>query len=336
MRPPTLCVSRVAGLREAFEARALTGAWLQWHDATTADESALRQSLATCEVLIGEPAECAPLVEHCPKLAWLQSTFAGCNPLLKTSRRDYVATRLAGCFGPDMSEYTALHVLALERKYDEQRDNQRRGAWVAARDATGVRQGGADYRRLSSLTLGVLGLGDIGTCIAGTLHHGLRMRVVGWRRDASPRASDASAGVSHVFGGLAELPSFLAQSDYIVSVLPSTPDTAGLLDGDALAPCAARSAALINVGRGDLLSPEAIVRALDAGWLRHYVGDVFAPEPLAAGSPLWAHPKVTVTPHNSAVTAPEDVAGAFADNLARYESGGAAALRHVFDWGSGY
>ena len=148
-----------------------------------------------------------------------------------------------------------------------------------------------------------------------------------------PRASDGK--VARVFG-LDELPAFLASADYIVSVLPSTPDTRGLLDGDALAACAGRSPALINVGRGDLISEATIVAALDAGRLSHYVGDVFSPEPLDAGSPLWSHPKVTVTPHNAAVTAPEDVAAAFADNLERYEAGGVAALEHVFDWESGY
>ena len=63
-------------------------------------------------------------------------------------------------------------------------------------------------------------------------------------------------------------------------------------------------------------------------YLKHLLGlvsDVFAPEPLRAESPLWAHPKATVTSHNSAVTQPEDVAAAFADNLERFERGGVEA-----------
>ena len=56
--------------------------------------------------------------------------------------------------------------------------------------------------------------------------------------------------------------------------------------------CAARQPVLINVGRGDLLAEQSVLEALDAGWLRAYVGDVFAPEPLAADSRLWAHPQV--------------------------------------------
>ncbi len=88
--------------------------------------------------------------------------------------------------------------------------------------------------------------------------------------------------------------------DYVVSVLPSTPATRGLLDGEALAPCRARRATLINVGRGDLLSEATILHALERGWLRHFVGDVFVPEPLPASSALWAHPQVPDTAPNGA------------------------------------
>ena len=80
----------------------------------------------------------------------------------------------------------------------------------------------------------------------------------------------------------------------------------------------------------------ALLRALEKGWLRHFVGDVFAQEPLSPGSPLWGHPGVTVTPHNAAVSRPADVAKAFEGNLARYLEGGAEALRNVFHWEAGY
>ena len=217
-------------------------------------------------------------MDRCTSLRWVQSTFAGCNPLLDQARRDFTVTRLAGPFGPDMSEYTLLHILAHERRYDEQRAQQQQRNWVAARGENGQMQGGGAYRRLSSLTLGVLGLGDIGTAIAASASRGLRMRVVGWRRDARPRDSDTEAGVVRVYGGSEGLSEFLSSCDYLVSVLPSTPQTRGLLDGDALAPCAARAPTLINVGRGDLLSEDTIVEALERGWLSHFVGDVFAPE----------------------------------------------------------
>ena len=194
-----------------------------------------------------------------------------------------------------------------------------------------------------------------------------KMRVIGCRRRPARTSMDDEAGVTrrhsrtsqepgdrhrrhpphhtslpslHVqvtdIFAIEDLGNFLSQCDYVVSVLPSTPQTRGLLAGDALSPCAARRPVLINVGRGDLIPDEAIVHALDQNWISHYVGDVFVPEPLPTSSPLWSHPKVTVTPHISAVTQPSDVADAFGSNLARFERDGTASLSHVFDWEAGY
>ena len=120
MRPPTVVISKIAGLSEAFTARGLTGEWIRWVAEPT------REALADCEVLVGEPAAVAPMLENCgPELKWVQSTFAGCNPLLDQPRKDFTVTRLAGCFGPDMAEYCMLHILALERQYDLQRELQK-------------------------------------------------------------------------------------------------------------------------------------------------------------------------------------------------------------------
>ena len=103
LRVPTVCcVSRIAGLREAIVASpssALAKLSIDWltdpSDLHTEEASAV---LSRCEVLLGEPAVCGPLVDRCTNLVWLQSTFAGCNQLLTaSSRRDYTATRLAGC-----------------------------------------------------------------------------------------------------------------------------------------------------------------------------------------------------------------------------------------------
>lgn len=333
-----ICIlSQVVGLREAMLARGIKASAFSWLTTVDADDKASgvpvaspegRAALAQADVLVGEPALCGPLVDSMPKLAWLQSTFAGCNQLLTASaRRDYVATRLAGVFGPDMAEYAALHILSLERNRKAELERQQRAEWLPSREN--------GYRRLSSLTLGVLGMGDIGSCIARALSGAFSMRVVGCRRSAGLREGDAQCSVSRVYA-LESLPAFLAEADYVVAVLPSTPASRGLLDGDVLRACAARRAALINVGRGDLLSEAAAVRALDGGWLSHYVGDVFAPEPLPEASPLWRHPKVTVTPHCSAITTADDAAGALAENLRRYAEGGTAQLQHVFDWEHGY
>ena len=102
-----VCVlSQVVGLREAMLARGIEAGAFSWLTAgdgggggggvpVASPEG--RAALAEADVLVGEPALCGPIVDGLPKLVWLQSTFAGCNQLLTAStRRDYVATRLAG------------------------------------------------------------------------------------------------------------------------------------------------------------------------------------------------------------------------------------------------
>ena len=340
--PAVLCLSQIPGLRAAlgaagFDAHAP-------HVAFAAPDAVDPALLAVAEVILGEPTSLAPLLPGATRLRWLQSTFVGNDALLRLSaRRDYTCTRLAGAvFGPDMAEYVALHALAIERGYLANAARQARAEWLGARDpaaaaATTAIGVGGGFRRLPGLTLGVLGLGEIGAHVARVMGPaGLGMTVVGCRR--APRADAAAASVSREYA-IDELPAFLAACDYVVALLPSTDATRGLLDGDALAACVAggaRPSVLVNAGRGTLLSEATVSRALDAGWLRHFVGDVFAEEPLPASSALWADARVTVTPHVAAVTRAEDVAGVFAANYARYCAEGVAGLRPVFDWERGY
>ena len=117
------------------------------------------------------------------------------------------------------------------------------------------------------------------------------------------------------------LTNLLGSVDYIISLLPDTKDTRGLLNGDVLSACAPRQAVLINAGRGTLLTEDAAVQALNAGYIRHYVADVYVEEPLPKTSPLWHHPRVTCTPHVAAITQPQDVAECFKANLLRYTNG---------------
>jgi phosphoglycerate dehydrogenase-like enzyme len=217
-------------------------------------------------------------------------------------------------------------VLAQERRYTEDVQRQRDKFWLGARHRD-------QFRRVSSLTMGVLGLGDIGSCIARTFSAGFDARILACRARPPPADASPHPHVAEQYG-VDRLSEFLSACDYVVSVLPSTPQTRGLLDGDVLQACASRGTSVINVGRGDLLSEQSILRALDQGWLSHYVGDVFAEEPLPASSPLWSHPQVTVTPHCSALTDPADLAAIFAMNFKRYETG--QPLRHVFNFDRGY
>jgi glyoxylate/hydroxypyruvate reductase len=97
---------------------------------------------------------------------------------------------------------------------------------------------------------------------------------------------------------------------------------------------ALRAAYLINAGRGKLQVDADIIAALDEGTLAGASLDVFPTEPLSPNSPLWAHPKVVITPHNAGVSDPRALAKNILAHIARFERG--LPLEHVVDRAAGY
>ena len=127
-----------------------------------------------------------------------------------------------------------------------------------------------------------------------------------WRWDFWCRAGAGRARIfpaSEALPAICELKAFLGQCDMLVCVLPLTPETRDMMNAEffALLP---RGAWVINVARGGMLVEEDLIAALDSGHLDGAVLDVFQTEPLPEDSPLWRHPKITVTPHIAGITDP--------------------------------
>ena len=162
-------------------------------------------------------------------------------------------------------------------------------------------------------TVGVLGLGALGGDTAVKLA-ALGFRVRGWSR--TPKQI---AGVESFAGGGA-LAEMLGPCDMVCCLLPLTSQTRGILDADAFA-AMKPGAYLVNTARGEHLVEADLIASLDAGQLAGATLDVFNAEPLPASSALWAHPKLTVTPHASAVTLARSCAGQIADNYKRLLDG---------------
>lgn len=181
-----------------------------------------------------------------------------------------------------MREFVALSVLALHRRWPEMIANQRKAIW------RGMIPPPATARKV-----GLLGMGQLGTACGRTLRD-LGFIVMGWASRAGERE-----GLPVVAGddGLAAL---LGESDILVNLLPSTPATRKLLDASLFARMK-RGAGLVNAARGDQLVEADLISALDSGQVGGAVLDVFEKEPLAAGNPLWRHPRVVVSPHVASV-----------------------------------
>jgi len=219
-----------------------------------------------------------------------------------------------------VTEYVVLHVLMhhrRQRRYDAQ---QRERLWRAYDQPAG-----------SEVAVGVMGLGAIG-CEAADALARLGFQVAGWSR--TPKSL---AGVE-TFHGATGLDAFLTQTEILICLLPRTPDTEGLLslalfrklrrDG------AAGGAFLINAARGQLQIDADIVAALDEGTLAGATLDVFPQEPLPTRSPLWSHPKVTITPHNAGDISPRVFAPHVIAQIERFENG--SPLDYLIDRNRGY
>jgi glyoxylate/hydroxypyruvate reductase len=219
-----------------------------------------------------------------------------------------------------MTEYLTLHVLMHHRRqrlYDEQ---QRQRVWLEHAQP-----------RAGEVNVGIMGLGVLGRDVAEVLVR-LGFRVAGWSRTANQLP-----GVE-TYHGAAGLDAFLARTEILVCLLPHTPATEGILDLSLLRKLkrdgALGGAFLINAGRGRLQVDADIVAALDEGALAGATLDVFPVEPLPTASPLWSHPRVTITPHNSAASVPEETVGYIVRQIEKFEAG--HPLENVIDRASGY
>ncbi|MBE7618971.1 glyoxylate/hydroxypyruvate reductase A [Komagataeibacter sp. FXV2] len=180
---------------------------------------------------------------------------------------------------------------------------------------------GQSARTSTETCVGVMGLGNLGTHVAQRLvRAGFAMR--GWSR--SPKDV---AGVE-CFHGDGQRREFLGQTDILVSLLPATGETRGLINRELLS-CLRAPAALISVGRGTQVVEEDVLDCLDRGILSGAVMDVFATEPLPASSPLWAHPRVIVTPHVAAEASRAARARYTADVIASVMKGDAPKLLYL-------
>ena len=219
-----------------------------------------------------------------------------------------------------MVEYVLLHVLMIHRRqrlYDAQ---QRQRIWREHDQPSAV-----------EITVGVMGLGQMGSAAASALR-AIGFNVLGWSRTRK-----TLAGIKCHYGA-AGLPPFLARSEILVVLLPHTPATEGLIDLALLRKLKRDGpmggAYLINAGRGRLHIDADILVALEEGSLAGATLDVFSEEPLPAASPLWLHPRVTVTPHNAAASDARALVTNVLAQIERFERG--EPMENVIDRALGY
>jgi phosphoglycerate dehydrogenase-like enzyme len=284
---------------------------------STTDPATAAASAASFDLAFGEPALLRQVMPTLTRVTWIQSTWAGVEPLLDAAlRRDYVLTNARGVFGAQMSEYVFAYLLAHERRIFEKQAAQAEGRW----DQT-------PPGRLRGKTIGLLGVGTIGAALASTAKH-FGMRVKGYTR-----ASEDSADVDEYCHEVADLASWGSNLDVLVAVAPDTKATRHLV-GEALLRALPRRCVFVNPGRGGVVDETALAAALQEGRLAGAVLDVFEREPLPADHVFWRLPNVHITAHTAALSAPADIAPLFIDNYRRLLR--SEALRYRVDFERGY
>ena len=126
------------------------------------------------------------------------------------------------------------------------------------------------------------------------------------------------------FAGRDELEAFLSQCRVLINLLPNTPETVGIINRQLLNQLP-DGAYLLNLARGVHVVEDDLIAALDNGKIRGAMLDVFNREPLPAESPLWQHPRVTITPHVAAITRPAEAVAYISRTIAQLERGEAVS-----------
>ncbi len=196
-----------------------------------------------------------------------------------TPRRDPASIRA-------MAEFVLLQVLLHHRRIGDAIADRRDQLWRS--EIRGP---------LAGLAVSLLGFGPMGQASAELLAQ-FGCAITAWSRSPRPHA------VVLVRSGWGELDAMFERAEVLVNLLPSTPETRGLIDDRRLG-LLPRGAGLINVGRADALDHAALLRRLDSGDLSFASLDVTLQEPPAPDDPLWRHPRILLTPHVASLPQPE-------------------------------
>jgi phosphoglycerate dehydrogenase-like enzyme len=240
-----------------------------------------------------------------PSLKWMQSGAAGFdNPVFAqiVAKGARLTTNHSQSVG--MSEYVLTTVLDHFQRGHERRAAQSAREWARL-----------PFREVAGTRWLIVGFGAIGQDVAKRAR-AFGAHITGVRRSKTPHP------LADAFVDFGEIHRALADADVVVLSIPLMPTTENVVDAKFLNAMKAGSV-LVNVGRGGLVDEDALLASLERGKPEHAILDVFKTEPLPKESAFWAHPRVTLTGHASAIGSGLEARtdALFVENLSRYLKG---------------
>ena len=253
-----------------------------------------------------------------PNLQCIASAGAGVDYIFEDASvpSQVAITRVVDPYlASDMSEHVLAAILAELKNFNTYKLQQTQDDWKPK-----------DYRRIGDVTVGIMGLGELGALTAMDLVKA-GFTVQGWSR-----SENSLEGVIP-FSGDTELKVFLKGCDFLVCLLPLTPETTGILNRGLFTKLP-QGAYVINVARGGHLVDDDLLEQLDNGHLSGACLDVYHQEPLPTSHPFWKHPKIFMTPHYASVSDTNSVVPQILINYKNLSEG--KELMNVVDREKGY
>lgn len=253
-----------------------------------------------------------------PNLKCIASAGAGVDYIFEdeTRPKNIPITRIVDPYlASDMSEHVLAVILAHLKNLNQYKLDQVSHVWQPKQ-----------YMRIKDVTIGILGLGELGALTASDLSS-YNFNVQGWSRSKKD-----IEGVQ-TFAGVAEQKEFLNATDILVCLLPLTPATEGILNNELLSQLP-KNAFVINVARGGHMVDDDLIALLDSGHLSGACLDVYHTEPLSKSHPFWNHKKVHMTPHYASVSDTSSVIPQIIENYKRLSSG--EKMQNLVDSDKGY
>jgi phosphoglycerate dehydrogenase-like enzyme len=286
-----------------------------------ANREELEKLLPEVDVIFGSIN--AEMLSKTKNLRWLQATEAGVDTLLfpELIQSNVVVTNMARVFAPAISETAIGMLLSLTRGFVRHYFPQfQKRTWNAERNLVEV----------DGMTMGLVGLGGLGSATAMRAHYGFNMRILA--TDVKPMTKPIFVDRLREPGWLMEM---VPQVDVLVSAAPSTRETRGMFN-ERVFRAMKKTAYFINISRGALVDEPALVRALKEGWIAGAALDVAQQEPLPSSHPFWDCPNLMITCHTAGFAPQRRIrlVGLLSENVRRYSSG--LPLMNVVDKKRGY